>query len=164
VHTPISDVLISSTIINGEQRNQILSQLIFLKELPATVLIHLLFEIMQLFDVFTSYMNEQQQQHQRIIKEDDEEIQLKAGASVNDFATLCKHQIPLIPSNLHAILHDVVSVNQKVVNTKILTFPLFHQRVCLLVHVPSSQNSYRFTHNANRRVQRPHSLECGLYV
>ncbi len=81
----------------------------------------------QLFDAFTSYMNEQQKQRQRIIDEDEEEIQLKAGASANDFATLRKHQIPLMPSNLHAVLRDIVSVNQKAVNTNLLTFPLFNQ-------------------------------------
>jgi len=73
---------------------------------------------------------------------------LKAGTSKDDFPALRRHQIPLMPSNLHAILRDIVSVSDKAINGKILTFPLFNQRMCSLVHVPSSRNLYRFIRNA----------------
>jgi hypothetical protein len=70
---------------------------------------------------------------------EEEKIQLHAMKSANDFPVLRKHQIPLLPSALHAVMHDIVSVSENAVNANILTFPLFNQRICSLIHVPSSQ-------------------------
>ena len=74
--------------------------------------------ITQLFDAFSEYNNKVHQQRFQIIGENEEEIQLKAGASKDDFPALRRHQIPLMPSNLHAILRDIVSVSDKAINGK----------------------------------------------
>jgi hypothetical protein len=48
-----------------------------------------------------------QQQHFQIVGQNEEEIQLKAGTSTDDFAILRKHQIPLVSSHLHAVLRKL---------------------------------------------------------
>jgi hypothetical protein len=105
--------------------------------------------ITESFDAFSHNNNNNNQQHRlRLINWEEEEIQLCATKSANDFPALYKHQIPLLPSALHAVMQDIVSVSEKAVNANLLTFPLFNQQLCSLIHVPSSQNSYRFNHNA----------------
>jgi hypothetical protein len=104
--------------------------------------------ITELLDAFGHYNNNHQQHRLRLINAEEEEIQLCAMKSANDFPVLRKHQIPLLPSALHAVMRDIVSVSENAVNANILTFPLFNQRICSLIHVPSSQNSYRFNRNA----------------
>ena len=67
---------------------------------------------------------------------------------MNDFPVLCKHQKLLLSSSLHAIMRDIVSMSEKAVNASVLTFPLFNQQRCSLIHIPSSQNVYHFMRNA----------------
>jgi len=101
-----------------------------------------------LFNAFSQYNSNQQQIPLQMINEEEEAIQLRDTRSANDFPALCKHQIPLLPSQLHAVMRDIVSVSEKAVNANLLTFHLYNQQVCSLIHVPSSKNSYRFNRNA----------------
>jgi hypothetical protein len=101
--------------------------------------------INSLFNAFIQYNNNQQQLCLQMINAEEEEIQLRGTRSANDFPALCKHQIPLLPSQLHAVMPCIISVSEKVVNANLLTFPLFNQQVCSLFHVLSSQNSYHLT-------------------
>jgi hypothetical protein len=49
--------------------------------------------ITELLDAFGHYNNYHQQHRLRLINAEEEEIQLSARKSANDFPVLCKHQI-----------------------------------------------------------------------
>jgi len=80
----------------------------------------------------------------------DDPCLLSASKSDKIFPSLKSYGIPLYKGAMQNLLHDIMNLMKLSGEKDLLTFPLFNEAVCSLVHVPSSSSYSHFKRNAKR--------------
>jgi len=80
----------------------------------------------------------------------DDPCLLSASQSDKIFPSLKSHGIPLYKGAIQNVLRDIMNLMKLSGEKDLLTYPLFNEAVCSLVHVPSSSSYSHFKKNAKR--------------
>jgi len=80
----------------------------------------------------------------------DDPCLLSASKSDKIFPSLKSYGIPLYKGAMQNVLHDIMNLMKLSGEKDLLTFPLFNEAVCSLVHVPSSSSYSHFKRNAKK--------------
>jgi hypothetical protein len=104
-----------------------------------------------LADLIREYQRSKQDHQNECLHQINDTVTITApDCDVAKYPALCQFAIPLVKTSIHALLPDIVALEDKYLGLNLLTFQAFNGKPCILVNPISSCHYKYFKQNVYR--------------